>query len=213
MSSANEDDKNKSHSLEVIGAVVLASAALATAYASYQSELWDGEQAAHYAEANSLRVESTRASLRAGQLEGADLMTFGSWLSAYASREETLEDFYRRRFRPEFSHVFEAWIATRPALNPNAPPTPFAMPGYKLPEREEAYRLEQQSHEAYETGQRANQISDSFVLATVIFANALFFGGINQIPRGLLTRRILLGVSVASCVLGIVQIAMLPPAP
>ena len=43
-----------------------------------------------------------------------------------------LADFYFKRFREEFRPAVDAWVATRPLKNPNAPLTPFAMPQYKL---------------------------------------------------------------------------------
>jgi hypothetical protein len=47
--------------------------------------------------------------------------TFTQWVDAYARNETQLADFYRQRFRPEFKPAVEAWIATRPLQNPQAP--------------------------------------------------------------------------------------------
>jgi hypothetical protein len=206
-------ERPKTSRLDVLSAIVLAASALATTYASYQAELWDGEQAALYAEANALRVEASQTSLRAGQLEGADLMTFGAWLSAYASNKDRLQLFYAQRFRSELSTAFNAWIATQPYTNPDAPPTPFAMPGYDAGGRRAAVELERQAQEKFAAGQEANEKGDKFVLATVILANALFFGGINQLPHGRRIRLVLLTLAVVFCVLGVARIAILPPAP
>jgi hypothetical protein len=199
--------------LDLVSAVVLGVSALATTYASYQAELWDGEQAALYTEANALRVEASKASLRAGQLQGADLMSFGAYLSAFASNEEALEQFYVQRFRPEFLRVFNTWIASEPLRNPDAAPTPFALPDYDLKERRLAADMERQAHEKFAAREAANDKGDRFVLATVILANALFFGGINQLPHSLLIRKILLGLAVAFCAFGVAHIATLEPAP
>jgi hypothetical protein len=196
----------------LLSALVLSASALATAYASYQAALWDGEQGALYTSANGLRVEASKASLRSGQVEATDLMAFGAWLSARAENKPELEDFYVQRFRPEFARVFAAWIATSPRTNPAAPPSPFAMPDYDSVRQKEAEALEQKAQDAFAAGQDANDKSDAFVLATVILANAMFFGGINQIPHNKLIRGILLWVSVLFCVLGIVRLALLPPA-
>jgi hypothetical protein len=206
-------DPPKTSMLDILSAVVLGASALATTYASYQAELWDGEQAALYTEANALRVEASQVSLRTGQIEGADLMAFGAWLSAYASSKSELEEFYLRRFRPEFSTAFNAWAATQPRTNPNAPPTPFVMPGYNESGRRIAADMEQQAHEKFAAGQEANRRGDQFVLATVILANALFFGGINQLPHSRRIRTTLLATAIGFCLFGITHIAMLSPAP
>jgi hypothetical protein len=196
--------------VDVVAAIVLASAALLTTFASYQAALWDGQQAAHYTVAGELRTEASHQALAAGQVQGVDLMAFSAWLRAHAGGEEGLRDFYRARFRPEFRALFEAWLATDPANNPNAPPTPFAMPNYTIEEHEQAIALERQAHAEFEAGQTANRLGDSFVLATVILANALFFGGISQVTRSLRTRKILLGAAMVFCILGLIRIATLP---
>ena len=206
-------EQQKTSMLDILSAVVLAASALTTTYASYQAELWDGEQSALYTEANALRVEASQASLRTGQLEGADLMTFGAWLSAYSSGKGELEEFYLRRFRPEFSTAFNAWIATQPRTNSNAPPTPFAMPAYDASDRRRAADVEKQAQEKFDAGQDANKKGDHFVLATVILANALFFGGINQLPHSKRIRTALLAIAIGFCLFGMAHIAMLPPAP
>jgi hypothetical protein len=207
------EDENRAMPSDIVSAVVLSAAALATAYASYQAELWDGEQAALYTEANGYRVAASEASLHAGQVAGADLMVFGAWLSARAANETELEAFYLRRFRPEFTDVFNAWVATDPGANPAAPPTPFAMQDYEAARRREVADLEENARNAFVAGENANEKGDAFVLVTVILANALFFGGINQIAKAKRTRRILLAISLLFCAVGIVRLAVLPPAP
>ena len=70
------------------------------------------------------------------------MATFTQWVDAYAQHQTRLADFYFKRFRPEFKPAVDAWIATKPQQNPNAPLTPFAMPQYQLAARAEANRLE-----------------------------------------------------------------------
>ena len=208
-----EKEKPATDRLDLLSAIVLGVAALATAYASYQAALWDGEQAALYTEANAMRVEASKVSLQAGQLEGADLMAFGAYLSAYSANEEQLKQFYVQRFRPEFLRVFNIWMESRPLQNPDAAPTPFALPEYDLKERKMADDMERQAHEKFAAGETANDKGDRFVLATVILANALFFGGIAQLPSSPLIRRVLIGLAAAFCVLGVLRIVTLEPAP
>jgi hypothetical protein len=210
---SSEKQRRQRAGLDLMSAVVLGVAALATAYASYQAELWGGEQAALYTDANALRVEASKVSLQAGQLQGADFMSFGAYLSALAANEEALEQFYIKRFRPEFKRVFDIWIESRPLQNPAAAPTPFALPEYDLPQRKKAEDLEKQAQEKFASGEEANDRGDKYILATVILANALFFGGINQLPHSLLVRKILLGLAGAFCIAGVGYIFLLQPAP
>ena len=107
--------------LELLATILLAIAAVATAWSSYQSARWSGTQAVDFSRANASRVESTRASTEAGQKLQIDVITFTQWADAYAAKETALADFYFNRFRNEFKPAVRAWIATRPLKNPNAP--------------------------------------------------------------------------------------------
>ena len=66
------------------------------------------------------------------------------WTPTRATRPSS-PHFYRKRFRPEFRPAFEAWVATRPRTNRDAPLSPFAMPQYKLAATAKADRLEAQA--------------------------------------------------------------------
>ena len=109
---------------EVVATIVLALATLATAWSGYQAARWGGEQASSYNQAGALRTESTRASTQAGQLIQIDIGMFANWINAFAAGDQQLADFYEERFRDEFKPAFEAWLATEPVNNPDAPPTP-----------------------------------------------------------------------------------------
>ena len=136
-------------------------------------------QTINFSEASAGRVESTRASTRAGQLSQVDVLTFTQWANAYAEGNEMLSDFYFDRFRDEFKPAVRAWIATRPLQNPDAPPTPFAMPEYRVAENAQAERLLAEAERFAASARESNQRSDNYVLAVVLFAAALFFAGIS----------------------------------
>ena len=50
-----------------------------------------------------------------------DVATFIQWVDANAHDDEDLADFYEARFRDEFQPAFDAWLATDPLVNPDAP--------------------------------------------------------------------------------------------
>jgi hypothetical protein len=105
--------------------------------------------------------------------------TFTQWVDAYARREGQLADFYFRRFRKEFKPAVNAWLATRPLSNANAPLTPFAMPQYRLAARADAERLDRRAEELSAMVRRNIQRSTNYVLGVVLFAVALFFAGMS----------------------------------
>jgi hypothetical protein len=117
---------------QMVTAIMLGVVAVATAWSGYQAARRGGEQADHYFQASALRLESTRTSLQAGQSMQYDVELFNQWLNVYSRGETSLANVYQKRFRAEFRPAFEAWLATDPFNNPNAPPGPLFMPQYKL---------------------------------------------------------------------------------
>ena len=195
---------------EIIATIILALATLATAWSGYQSARWGGEQATKYSQAGALRTESTRASTQAGQTAQVDIGLFTNWINAFAADDQELAGFYEARFRPEFKVAFDAWLATDPRNNPEAPKSPFSMPEYSLERAQEADRLEQEAAASFEEGSTANQISDDYILNTVVLASVLFLAGvqtrINSIPARMLI--IILGLLILG--FGLVNIASYP---
>ncbi|HEY2356700.1 MAG TPA: hypothetical protein VGH86_04565 [Phenylobacterium sp.] len=203
-------DNNRHEWAEVGAAVVLGVAGLLTSWSTYQASLWDGEQAAHYSQANATRVEASEAAIRANQREAVEIGLFTQWLNAQAHGDEKLAEFFRARFPPELAGPFEAWLVLRPLQNPKAPLSPFDDGGFKPLGREHAAQLEAQADAMFQSGQRANQISDAYVQATVFCATALFFAGIGQVFRVWLVRMVLVALAAAGCAIAIVRVLALP---
>jgi hypothetical protein len=182
------------HRVELLATVLLAVAAVATAWSTYQSTRWRGEQAADYSKATAARIQSSEASTRAGQLTQVDIATFIQWVDADVSGDAKLADFYRRRFRKEFRPAFAAWLAARPRTNRSAPLTPFAMPQYRVAEAVKSERLNVDAGVHADAAGTANQRADNYVLAVVLFAASLFFAGISTKLRALRQREVLLAL-------------------
>lgn len=165
---------------EVVATLVLAIAALATAWSSYQASLWDGIQSSDYSKASGLRVEAAQQHAEANELRLADLSVLEGYLEAATTGNDELADFYLQRVRAEARPAFDAWVALDPLTNPDAPASPFDMPEYQLAAADEAQRLTEQADETFATGEEANGYSDTFTLSTVLFASALFFAAISD---------------------------------
>ena len=196
--------------LEVATAALLAVVAVATAWSGYQAARWNGVQAERYSVASARRVESTRASTRAGQLVIYDLNLVNGWLDATQTGRQELADVYRRRFRPEFRPVFDAWLALDPFTNPAAPPGPTHMPDYQPALLAELDQLETEAARSFAAGQDANEISDRYVLNTVILAVVLFCVTIAQGFEWLPVRRALLAGAAVLLAYVVVQMVVSP---
>ena len=184
--------------VEVASTVLLACAAVATAWSSYQATRWNGEQTRASSRTNAIRIEAARAQGLAQFQTQVDVATFTQWVDAYAHEETELADFYFKRFRTEFKPAVEAWLATRPLRNPNAPLTPFAMPQYRLAATAEAERLDAEAEVSSATVRRNIQRASNYVLGVVLFAVSLFFAGMStklQTP-GLRTSLLVIGCVV-----------------
>jgi hypothetical protein len=206
---ADSDDR-KTDSLELASAIVLSIAALTSSWASYQSGLWDGEQAANYSTANALRIEASRVALEGDALAGVEVQLFTSWLDAKVHKQDALAKFYEARFPPTLKPAFQRWMQNNPLSNPKAPPTPFARDNYVRPGAATARDLDRKAQQTFQAGQHANAVSDAFEQGATMLAIALFFGGIGQVFKARAPRIGLLTVAGVTLVLGLIRVFTLP---
>ena len=165
--------------LEVLSAVLLSLATVASAWCAYQSTRWNGVQALSFSAANGARTESVRMSNAALQLTSIDIGMFVQFATAYSEDNMALAEFLLERFRPEMKTAVDAWLATEPLKNPNTPLSPFAMPEYTSAAQKESDRLLEVATQNLKDAEEANQRSDNYILLTVMFASVLFFGGVS----------------------------------
>jgi hypothetical protein len=189
-----EGGDTRQRRVELLATVLLAIAAVATAWSTYQSTRWRGEQASDSTKATAAHIASSQASTRAGQLTQIDIATFVQWIDADVAGKRKLAQFYRRRFRKEFRPAFAAWIATSPRTNPAAPLTPFAMRQYRLAEAVRAERLNSAAGMNADAAGEANRRSGNYVAALVLFAVALFFAGMATKLRSLRKQEVVLAL-------------------
>ena len=196
--------------MEVVATLLLAVATVATAWSGYQSTRWNGEQAKAAARANALRIESAKAAGLANTQTEIDVATFTQWINAYAQKQTQLTAFYFKRFRAEFRPAVDAWVATRPLKNPDAPLTPFAMPQYKLDARAASDRLNAEAELSAAQARRYLQRSSNYVLGVVLFASALFFAGMSTKLSSTMLRVAMLSIGCAVFLLTALWIATSP---
>jgi hypothetical protein len=210
MSAAGPMTPKVERRFEILSAVVLSLAALATAFAGYQASLWDGIQSSAYGEASGQRVASAQKATAANEYRLADLSVFENYVDARLTGEKELESFYRARFRPELEVAYEAWVALDPWTSSDAPPSPLAMPEYQLALDKESADLLAQAEALFASGEDANTVSDVFTLGTLLFAASLFFAAISERFEVSGPRATLVAISAIALVSGIVVVATQP---
>jgi hypothetical protein len=188
--------------VEVVAAAVLALATIASAWSAYQATRWGGVQSAAFAEAGALRAESVRASDLADAELTIDVEYFAIWLDGATTGNEELQQRVEDSFRPEFALAFDAWQATDPFVNADAPHSPFEMDEYRVEAADEADALRNQAEAAAEEALDANQTGDNYVLTTVLFASVLFFAGISTKFHGRTIKLALVALGLAAFVAG-----------
>jgi hypothetical protein len=196
--------------IEILEVVVLALAAIATAWSGYQAARGDGQQSVLYSDASVDRGRANTAATLGQQRLAADGAMFSAWLEARAAKDTQLQAMLVRRFSPEYRAAFTAWLATEPFTNPDAPPGPGYLPEYHNPGMEQAEKLNEHAVALEEAGTEARHTAEEYVRATVLFALVLFLVAVGQRFR-------LRGVRIATIALaaglfayGLYDIATLP---
>ena len=202
--SADEPKERSRDWQEVLVTVLLVIAALGTSWSSYQATRWNGEQAKAASATNAIRIDAARAQGLAEAQTQVDVATFIAWADADRGGEDQLADFYTDRFRDEFRPAFEAWQATRPLTNPDAPPTPFAMDEYHVAAREQAESLDADAEASAGEVRQDIQRASNYVLTVVLYAVVLFFAGVSTRINNHRLRWIL---TAAGCVVLVTAIA------
>jgi hypothetical protein len=199
--------------LSITEALLLSIVAVMAAWSGYAAAKWSTESRVGLAEASTARSKANRANLQAIELRNFDSSTFEAWFAAYTAGSQQAMALAEHRFRPQFRVAFDAWRATKPETNPNAPRGPTYMAQYHQPELAKGRALDDQADEAFAAGAAAGETSDKYVRTTVFLASVLFLVGIStQFPvRG--GRYGLLTLAAVLLVVSLVQLTQLPGPP
>jgi hypothetical protein len=209
----NAAEERRDRLVSIAEAVLLSIVALMAAWSGYAAAKWSTESRVGLAEASTARTKANRANLDAIELRNFDSSTFEAWFSAYTAHNKQAMALAEHRFRPAFRVAFEAWRATKPETNPNAPRGPTYMPQYRQPELGKGKALDAQADETFASGASAGETSDKYVRATVFLASVLFLVGIStRFPRrgG---RYALVALGAVLLVVSFVQLTQLPGPP
>jgi hypothetical protein len=213
--------------VELVATIAIAIATILTAWSAFEAGKWGGTQAINFSEAGAARTESTRADTLAGQLTQIDVAMYLDWVSSLVEESRdglippltdgsppavpgSVSTFIFKRFREEFIPAVDAWLATDPVNNPNAPSTPFEMKEYVVAKSVEANELAALADEKAAAARDANQNGDNYVLTMVLFASVLFFGGVSSKMASNRNRLLMLGFGVIVLIAGIVILTTLP---
>jgi hypothetical protein len=196
----------------MLALLLMAMATLGAAWSTYQSSLWNGVQTFNLTDAARSAREASQAEMRANQQRALDAALVVQCSRDFYDGKQHLVRFFLARMRPELREAFEAWIATEPHKNPNAPATPFVMPQYHLELDDRAKASQVEASANYEKARKANRTGDIYTLATGIYTSALFLAGLVSGFDRKITRRVLLALSFSMLLLAVMIMAGNPVA-
>jgi hypothetical protein len=199
--------------ITIVEAILLAVVAVLAAWSGYASAQWGTESSLTLAKASAARTEANRAATEAMETRNLDSSAFDSWFTAYVLDDADAMAIAEKRFRDEYQVAFDAWIATDPETNPDAPKGPGYMDEYVIPKEAEAHQLDEHADELYQAGAEAGGTADDYVRTTVFLASVLFLVGISGHFRVRVARIGLVGTGAAILVLSIVLLATSPIPP
>ena len=205
---------NRHSRLVQIGeALLLSLVTIAAAWSGYAAAVWGTESRVELAQAATLRNLATRADLAALSTRNFDSSTFNAWYIAFTLDDPEKQAVAERRFRPEFKVAFDAWMATDPLHNPDAPPGPTYMAQYRLADQAKAEELDREAVAAAEAGHHAGVVGDDYIRITVFLAAVLFLVGIGSTFKLHTIRYALIGVGSLLLILATVLILQQPGIP
>ncbi len=207
--------------VEVIIAVLLGLISIATAYASFQSSLYDGNMTQAYTTGSNLSTEAESLYLEGNQqyVQDAQLLDRLTDLQLdMANPDPAIADAaqikYDLIYFQSVSEDFDKAIVAADALNESDPDL------YYSPLDDEDYQAalfgtyaetKDQAVASIADGDNANTLSDKLTLATVVMAISLFLLGIAAVVGAFRIKLIMGSIAIVIFVMAAVLTATIPP--
>lgn len=166
--------------LEVWTVIVLGLVSLVTAWAAFQSSLWNGVAIEEFARADAQRTAgSTTLETSTGTYQ-EDRALFLEYYKATRANDATLAAYIKRELMPErLRKATDAWEKSPNAreTSPFRPAFGYEAPGIDLE------KVSDNLKRAMASARNASSLGDKYNLAAVLFAASLFLVGISSTLR------------------------------
>lgn len=204
---------------ELIVAILLGLTAVLTAYASWQSSLYDGNQAEKYTNGTKTIADANQLYNEASQYIAADMQTWNELSSlrvdlAFAQSKSDSDEAERLQYKIDqimYNNVSEGFAA---AINWADAQTDYVSPFEKEGYIDSYYadaNAEYAKGDAFiAAGTQDNNYGDKLGLVTVIFAIVLFMLGIVATFNNTATKILVSIVSIAALVFGVISMLGVP---
>jgi hypothetical protein len=209
------DTEHQGHDrwFSIVEALLLSLVAVLAAYSGYAAAKWGTESSVSLASATAARTKANRAVTEGIVTRTLDSASFNAWFTAFTAGDANAERLAEKRMRPGYRPAFNAWQATDPAHNPNAPPGPAYMPQYVIPQDAVAKGHDAHADAEFAQGSEAGETADKYIRATVFLATVLFLVGISGHFRIRQARMGLIGAGGLLLAFAVIQLLGLPGPP
>lgn len=202
---------------DAILAVVMALAAVLTAWASYEGSQWDGLAADERATSSLKRADSGRAAADAVTQSVVDASVWLEWEKAVTLNRDDFAGFLRERFSPALDTAQDQWLG-RQEIDQDGNPvngtlpkgTPLTLDVYLPPGQVKADEYAAAAEQDLADAARASGIGTSYTLQAVIMAMVLFFASVALKFAHPVAQTALTGLAVALLLFSAVRLALLP---
>ncbi len=199
--------------ISIVEALLLSIVALMAAWSGYAAAKWGTESSLSLAKASGARSQASADQIQATQIRTLDSVSFNAVEGAYVAHNARLFNLAVKRLRAGYRPAFNAWLATHPLKNPNAPADPSDMPQYVIPQQRQAELHTVRANASFSAGESAAGTADKYVRLTVLLAAVLFLVGIGSRFPARSARYGLIAVAAGLLVVSVVQLLGLPGPP
>jgi len=192
-------------------AIILAVAAIATAWASFQASQWSGAQSDAQSASAISRADAGRAATAATTDTIIDSQMWLSWIAAVDSKQAARADFLDNRFSPQLARAQKVWLS---GVQVNAqgvptvvpPGTPLDLPEYVVPKQVESNVQATKAEALLGYADTAATTSTKFVLLALV----LFFASVATKFSGPKVQVLLTVMALVLLVTSLIRMAVLP---
>lgn len=209
--------------MEVVIAILLGLVSIATAYCSFQSSLYGGNQMQNYTVGTNLATEAESLYLEGNQqyVQDAQLLDHLTDLkldianpdpAISAAAQIKYDTIYFQSVSPDFDKAIK-WADDKNASEPAVYHSPLDNEDYQASLFGSYADTKEKAQKTVAAGDQANVYGDRFTLSTVIMAISLFLLGIGAVVSVFRIKLVMACIAVGIFVLAVVIAATLPSLP
>lgn len=202
---------------DLVLAIIMAAAAVLTAWSSYEGSQWDSVAADERATSSLKRADAGRAAADAVTQSVVDASVWLEWQKAVQLGRDDLSGFLRDRFSPALDDAQDAWFG-RALLDDDGNPvggkfpkgTPLALDVYLPPGQVKAEEFSAAAEQDLAEAAEAGGIGSAYTLQAVIMALVLFFASVALKFTHPVAQVMLTSAAVALMAFSLIRLLSLP---